>query len=114
LPLSIHFYQLYQTLVQKDAIFHLLQNKFFTKREEVVIIVHSCFGRESMAEERSYPETREPEPECGPPDDESSPLPEDWQEATLRRLEAWIAERESLIAELERRIEAIEAETSPA
>ncbi|HZZ61025.1 MAG TPA: hypothetical protein VFE63_07610 [Roseiarcus sp.] len=61
-----------------------------------------------MAEESSYLETWEPE--CGSPD-ESSPLPDDWREATLSRLEAWIAEREELIAELERRIE---AETRPA
>jgi hypothetical protein len=63
-----------------------------------------------MAEEQSYLETWELEPECGPAD-ESPPLEEDWMEATLRQLEAWIAEREELIAELERRIE---AETSPA
>lgn len=61
-----------------------------------------------MAEERSYLETWEPE--CGPQDG-SSPLEDDWMEATLRRLEAWIAEREELIAEIERRIE---TDTSPA
>jgi len=61
-----------------------------------------------MVEERSYLETWESA--CAPPD-ESSPLPEDWREATLRRLEEWVAERENLIAEIERRIE---AQTSPA
>ena len=49
-------------------------------------------------------------PDCGPeegsaPPEEPPPEPEDWQEATLRRLEAWIEERERLLAELERRIE---------
>ncbi len=61
-----------------------------------------------MAEERRSrlsTETPELEPECGRRN-ESSPLPDDWREATLSRLEAWIEERESLIAEFERRIEA--------
>ena len=48
---------------------------------------------------------REPEEDSGPPE-AARPEPEDWQEATLRRLEAWIEERERLLAELERRIEA--------
>ena len=64
--------------------------------------VSSRLRREFMAEERSYLETWEPE--CDPPDG-SSPLPEDWTETTLRRLEEWVAERERLIAEIERRIE---------
>ena len=51
------------------------------------------------------PQDGEPEEDSGPP--EAAPQePEDWQEATLRRLEAWIEERERLLAELERRIEA--------
>jgi hypothetical protein len=50
-------------------------------------------------------------PDCEPeegsaPAEAALPEPEDWQEATLRRLEAWIEEREGLLAELERRIEA--------
>jgi hypothetical protein len=47
----------------------------------------------------------EPEDESAPPE-AAPPAPEDWQEATLRRLEAWVEERERLLAELERRIEA--------
>jgi hypothetical protein len=73
-----------------------------------LITVSSRLEGEFMAEERSYLETWEPE--CGP-QNESSPLPEDWTQTTLRRLEAWVAERERLIAEIERRIE---EGTSPA
>ncbi len=35
----------------------------------------------------------------------AEPLPDDWREATLLRLEAWVEERERLIDDLERRIE---------
>jgi hypothetical protein len=57
-----------------------------------------------MAEEGNLPAGKEePEPDSGPPD-AASPSPDDWREATLKRLEAWIEERERLIAEFEKRI----------
>jgi hypothetical protein len=59
-----------------------------------------------MAEEGncSLPaQKRAPEPGCSL--EAASPSPDDWREATLKRLEAWIEERERLIAEFERRIE---------
>ena len=58
-----------------------------------------------MAEEAICVDAKEqePEPECDAVI-KTSPPEQDWQEATLTRLEAWIEERESLIAEIERRI----------
>jgi hypothetical protein len=67
--------------------------------------VDLAIGGKSMAEEAICVDEKEQEPEqeCDAPN-EASPGKEDWQEATLMRLEAWIEERERLIDEIERRI----------
>jgi hypothetical protein len=58
-----------------------------------------------MAEEAICVNAKEQEPDTAcDAVDQASPPEQDWQEATLTRLEAWIEERERLIAEIERRI----------